>query len=72
MGVQTKVDRGRIRKWALPSLGPKPVAAITSSDLEAIVEVLDREVAADVMKWKNAANIWGVVAKAFDDASAPR
>ena len=68
-GIQTKVDRGRVRKHVPADLMRKPIVSIAKEDLEGIVETLDRQVAAREMKWKNAANIWGIISKSFDDAA---
>lgn len=66
-GIQTNVDRGRVTNHVPAELLSKPAASVTSSDLEGIVETLDRKVAAKEMKWKNASNVWGVINKAFND-----
>lgn len=65
-------DRGRLRKWILPRLGPplgeRAAAAISRTDLEALVEDLDGRVLAGELSWKTAKNVWGVVTKMFSDA----
>jgi integrase len=61
-------DRGRLRKWVLPKLGDKPIAEITRTDIEQLVEALDSSVRAGALSWKTAKNVWGVVSKMFDDA----
>jgi integrase len=66
--TSVKDDRGRLRKWVLPSLGPKRMGEITRADLERLVEELDANVRASALAWRTARNTWAVVAKAFDDA----
>ena len=64
-------DRGRLRKWICPVLGPKPIAGptkFTKTDVEGLVEHLDARVRADDLSWKTAANVWGLVTKALSDA----
>ena len=61
-------DRSRLRKWVFPVLGPRPIAAITSADLEELVERLDRSVRAKTIAWQTARNVWSVVTKMFADA----
>jgi integrase len=66
--TSVKDDRGRLRKWVLPTLGNRPMVEIKRLDLERLVEELDENVRADLLSWKTAQNTWGVVSKAFDDA----
>jgi integrase len=61
-------DRGRLRKWVLPHLGPRPMVEIKRLDLERLVEELDAAVRAELLSWKTARNAWGIVSKMFDDA----
>jgi integrase len=61
-------DRGRFRKWVLPRLGQDPIAGVTREDIERLVEHLDASVRAGGLSWKSALNVWGLVAKMFDDA----
>lgn len=68
-GMQTKVDRGRLNVHVFPAIGSKAMADVTTSDLEGIVEALDRKVQAGEIKWKTASNVWGVVSKMFDDSA---
>lgn len=70
--------RGRAAKWILPVIGAKDVRAITREDVEAIVKRLDRAIVA----WESAegergegrispstaANVWGDLAHALDEA----
>ena len=65
-------DRGRLRKWVHPALGKHPVVAIAKSELEDLVEQLDRQVAEGELSWKTATNVWGLVTKAFADAAASK
>lgn len=66
--TSVKDDRGRLRRWVLPRLGPRPMAEIKRLDLERLVEELDAAVRAGLLSWKTARNTWGVVSKMFDDA----
>lgn len=65
--TSVKDDRGRLRKWVLPTLGPRPMVEIKRVDLERLVEELDAAVRAGLCSWKTARNTWGVVSKMFDD-----
>lgn len=70
--------RGRAAKWILPTIGAKDVLAITREDVEAIVRKLDRAIlawhAADGERGEGrispstAANVWGDLAHALDEA----
>jgi integrase len=66
--VNAPNDAKTLGKWVTPTLGPQPIANITRSDIEALVEELDRGVQAGKLSWKTAANVWGLVSKAFADA----
>lgn len=68
-GLQTKADRGRIRSHVPELLLSRPIASVTKSDVEGLVEILDGKVRDGVIKWKSAMNAWAVVSKAFDDAA---
>lgn len=70
--TSVKDDRGRLSKWVEPSLGKVPMRAITRTDLEKLVEVLDARVRAGELGWKTARNVWSVVRKAFVDASCSK
>lgn len=61
-------DRGRLKKWINPTLGPRPMREITRLDVERLVEELDAHVRAGHLAWRTAGNVWGLVSKAFDDA----
>lgn len=65
--TSVKDDRGRLRKWVLPTLGPRPMPEIKRVELERLVEELDAAVRAGLCAWKTARNTWGVVSKMFDD-----
>ncbi len=67
---QTTVDdqEGCLRKWVLPRLGARPFVDITRLEIEQLVEDLDTRVQAGQLAWKTAANAWGLVTKACDDA----
>lgn len=66
--TSVKDDRGRLRKWVLPHLGPRPMVEIKRLDLEHLVEELDAVVRAELLSWRTARNVWAVVSKMFDDA----
>lgn len=65
-------DRGRLRRWIqprlVPPLGSRPMAGISKTDLEQLVEDIDARVRAGELSWKTAKNVWGLVTKAFKDA----
>lgn len=63
-----KASRSHITVHVLPVLRGTPIAAVSKRQLEAVVERLDRAVAAGELKWKAASNVWSTVTKAFDDA----
>ena len=60
-------DGKRLAKWAFPTLGKKPMAAISRDDLKRFVLVLDNAARNGEMSPKSAINIWGLVSKMFDD-----
>jgi len=62
----TPNDKGRWKKWIAPHLATIPIAAVTTRELEQIVEVLDRDVRADKLSWKTAIHVWGLVTKLFE------
>lgn len=87
--IASRVDKGlssasegkrRLAKHVLPTLGQKPVKAITRADLEALVDRLDAHVRASEARakasqrakgdfgWKTAIHIWSDVSKMFKDA----
>jgi len=67
-GLQTRGTIGSVRKF-LGDLNHKPMAAISRSDLEGVVERMDAGVRDGTLrKWKTAHNAWGLIGKAFDDA----
>ena len=65
----TKCDAGRWKKWIAPHLAILPIASVTTTDLERVVERRDRDVRASKLAWKTAVHVWGVASKLFDDAS---
>jgi len=67
--TSVKDDRGRLTKWVLPELGPRPMAGIVRRDLEQLVERLDTAVRDGRIEWKTAIHVWSTVAKLFDDAT---
>jgi integrase len=70
--------RGRARKWILLNIGQKDIRAVTREDIESIVRRLDRA----ILSWEKhdgergegrlspstAANVWGDLVHAFDEA----
>lgn len=56
----------------LPALGATPMAAVTRAQLEDLVAALDEKAVAGKLTGKTARNIWGVVSKAFADASGAK
>jgi integrase len=67
-GLQTRGTVGTVLKF-LDATKDRPIAAITTGDLEAAVERADANVrSGSVRKWKTAQNAWGLAKKAFDDA----
>jgi integrase len=65
----TDDDSSRLENHVLPVRGDKPIASITKSMLEDLVERLDRRVQAKTMAWKTAVHVWSVVSTAFKDAT---
>jgi integrase len=61
-------DESRLRVHVLPTLGARPVAAITRREIEELVQALDRNVQAAEISWKTAINVWAAVTRAFRDA----
>lgn len=66
--ASVKDDRSRLRTHVWPTLGARPVAAITTEDLERLVQQLDQRIHAGTLAWRTARNVWAVVARAFADA----
>ena len=67
-GLTTVDDmRGHGRKW-LKSLAEESIADLTRDDIEAWVEWMDEQVRAGALAWKSAANIWGTLTHALDEA----
>jgi hypothetical protein len=48
-------DRGRLRKWVMPSWRDKAIAVLTRADVEALVGDLDARVRAEELSWKGSA-----------------
>jgi integrase len=46
-----------------------PMAGVTREMLEDFITTLDKAVVAGTMRWKTARNVWGTVAKMFDEAA---
>jgi integrase len=67
--TSTRDDKSRYETHADSLIGDKPMALVTRSDVEGIVEALDAKVRANALSWHTAWNVWAVVAKMFRDAS---
>ncbi|MGH7436447.1 MAG: hypothetical protein ACRENE_12310, partial [Polyangiaceae bacterium] len=76
-GLSTVGDmRGRARKWILPGIEYRPMRSVTREDIEGVVRRLDAAVAAfqkqgpgkGRLSPSTAANVWGDLAHAFDEA----
>ena len=65
-------DRGRLAVHVLPLLGPKPIAAVSRSDIEDLVEALDLKVRDGDIAWLTAGHIWRTVSKLFSDAQSAK
>lgn len=61
-------DDGRWRRWLFPLLGDLRAKSVSRSDLERVVEHLDKRVRAGDLSWKTARHCWGLVTKMFSDA----
>jgi integrase len=61
-------DVGRYNKWIADELGTLEVAGVDASHLEELVAALDEHVRAELLSWKTAKNVWGILTKLFDDA----
>jgi hypothetical protein len=62
-------DKSRFETHVADLIGDKPVASVTRSDVEGIVEALDGKVSAGEMSWHTAWNVWAVVSRMFRDAA---
>lgn len=68
-GQSTAADTlGRLRKWVVPVLEGRPIAAVSRSDLERVVRHLDAAVADKRISAKTAGNVWGDVTGMFAQA----
>jgi len=61
-------DRARVRDYVLPLLRSPSMAKVTRDEIEDVRDALDAKIQAGAMSWKTAANTWGLVTKAFEDA----
>ena len=73
----TPHDRGRLKNYVLPKLGPLAMRAVSRDDIERLVEDLDRlimlpEDHKDRISWKTASNAWVLVSKMFKDAAGAK
>lgn len=62
-------DRSRLRWHVWPVIGQLPMAEITRAHIEDVVDRLDAATRAGTMSWRTARNVWGLVTKAFADAT---
>lgn len=67
--TSTRDDKSRYETHVAKRIGHKPVASVTRSDVEGIVESLDGKVRAGDMSWHTAWNVWAVVSRMFRDAA---
>jgi len=67
-GKRIKSPQSHLTIHILPILRGKPMAEVSRSDLEQIVQELDAKVCEGKLRWKSASNVWGTVTKSFDDA----
>lgn len=65
-------NRMNLENHFLPTHRHIPMAEITDATLRAFVKHLDARVTAGELAWKTARNIWGDIAKMFDDAANGR
>ncbi len=63
-----KDDRARMTNHVLPVIGTLDVRAVTRTDLERLVEHLDKRIAAGTLGWKVAGMAWSNVTRMFADA----
>jgi integrase len=77
LGLSTVKDmRGRASKWILPGIEDKAMTDVSPKDVEAVVRLLDRAVAAfqkdgpgkGRLSPSTAKNVWGDMQHAFDEA----
>lgn len=68
--VTADATKARLTTYALPFVEGKAMGEIVREDIEAIVRGLDARVEDEEAKftWKTAANVWGDVTRAFDEA----
>ena len=66
--VSVRVDRQRLARWVWPVFCAVPLPRLTRAELERLVSALDEHVRERRMRWKTAANIWGLVTKMCSDA----
>lgn len=62
-------DRGRFTEHVEPILGTWRMATVSREKIEEVVEHLDEKIKHGAISWKTAATTWGVISKAFKDAS---
>lgn len=73
-GLRVEAEIPRWRKWILSAplggrtFGERGIAKVTREDVEDVVSFLDAQVLADALNWRTAANAWGLLSKALDDA----
>jgi integrase len=64
--------RGRLKNWVYPVIGHLPIAAVTKSDLEAVVRALDAAASDEEISPKTAGNVWGDVTSMFRQAESSK
>ncbi len=70
--VTVRHDRGRLKRYVLPTIGALEMGSVKRSDIERVVELLDQRISLDEkdpkrLSWKTASNVWTLVTKMFDD-----
>lgn len=68
-GYDCRPDESRWEKWIGDRWGSLAMVSITREQIEDFVAHLDAEVRAGRLAWKSAGNCWGLVTKAWDDAT---
>lgn len=62
-------DKNRYKNHIDPYLGKVAMAAVTREDLERVVAALDLKIVEGTLSWRTAGHVWGLVTKAFSDAT---
>lgn len=65
-------DHGRYIQWVAPTLGKRPVVAITRQDIEAWIEHIESAVTAQSLRATTAWRVWSVLRSMMRDAAHAR